>query len=131
MTLRKERYTVAFDEIALDAMSTVTTATNYREVPDFIRASVTVMIDLLDATGRKLTVVLRDDATGREWEYSPHQPGRAVPIEKTGTEPLIDNVFRPAFGSRRENEIALGVSAPTQSSGDKMLDDRRKQKKVR
>jgi len=116
--MRRDRYTVAFDEEALGAMETVTASTNYRDIPDFIRAAVTVMVDLLDAKGRKLTVVLRDDATKREWEYSPHEPGRAMPIAQVGDDPPLDNVFRPAFGRRRENEISLGASALFEQSAE-------------
>jgi hypothetical protein len=110
--MRRDRFTVAFDEGALKTMHTVTASTNYREMPDFIRAAVTVMVDLLDASGRKLTIVMRDDRTGREWEYSPHKPGRAVPIRNPADDADVDNVLRPAFGGRRDaNEICLGASA--------------------
>lgn len=136
--MRRDRYTVAFDGEALAAMETVTASTNYRDIPDFIRAAVTVMVDLLDATGRKLTVVLRDDATGREWEYSPHEPGRAVPISRAGSEPAPDNVFRPTFGRRVENEICLGASALSEvpadaaaSTGSPSFENRSKRRKLR
>jgi hypothetical protein len=106
--MRRDRFTVAFDETALETMATVAASTNYRDIPDFIRAAVTVMVDLLDATGRKLTIVMRDKATGREWEYSPHEPGRAVPILKVEEMPSLGNVF--AFQPRKD-EIVLGARA--------------------
>jgi hypothetical protein len=114
--MRQTRYTIAFDGPALRAITTVTGSTNYREVPDFIRSAVMVMTDLLDAAGRKLTIVLRDKATGREWEYSPHEPGRAVPIVEPDGEPAADNVFRPAFGRRHKNEIILGAETLPEDS---------------
>jgi hypothetical protein len=116
--MRRDRYTVAFDEGALNAMAAVTASTNYREIPDFIRASVMVMTDLLDAYGRKLKIVMRDDATGREWQYSPHEPGRAVPICKSGETPAFDNVHRVSFGAPQPDRMILGAKALENASGD-------------
>jgi hypothetical protein len=109
--MRRDRYTVAFDQEALKTMAVVASSTNYQDIPDFIRAAVTVMVDLLDASGRKLKFVMRDDATGREWEYSPHEPGRARPVLPPGEKAPADNVFRPAFGRQPDNQLMLGIKA--------------------
>jgi hypothetical protein len=118
VSMRRDRYTVAFDEEALKTMAVVASSTNYQDIPDFIRAAVTVMVDLLDASGRKLKIVMRDDATGREWEYSPHEPGRATPVPRPGEKPPADNVFRPTFGRQPENQLTLGAKACESDSGN-------------
>jgi hypothetical protein len=85
--------------------------THLKEVPDYIRSSVSVMSDLLDATGRNLKIVFRDDASGREWQYSPLEPGKAVPIGPDEGEPDAGNVYRPSFGRRCPNEMIVGERA--------------------
>lgn len=90
-----QRFTVGFEPPAMNAINDVIASTNYKTVPDVVRAAISVFVDLLDVEDRNLEIVLRD-GTGAEWKYSPHKPGRATPVQPASNHEAI--IIRPMFG---------------------------------
>jgi hypothetical protein len=107
--LKPKRFTVGFEASAMAAIEHVIRGTNYRTLPDVVRASVSVFVDLLDAEDRNLEIVLRDGA-GNEWKYSPHKPGRATPLP-TSNDGNAGIVLRPNFGGSPVDALRFGSAA--------------------
>lgn len=77
-----ERFSVSMDEAGRAALEYIRGSTHLRAVADVVRAGLAVIFDLIAAENNGYTIVLRKGE--KEWSYSPHRPGQAVPLHSGG-----------------------------------------------